>query len=125
MLSSDARAKEVEIMDVKMECTVGQTAGKVWMLLGERGSVAIPRISKLLKEKSEVVYQALGWLARENKIRYGAAGSNTVSLNDSEAQAYRHLFAAKAQTASSGTGTAPLARNAASAEGKTGAQQTR
>jgi hypothetical protein len=98
-------------MDAKMEAKVGHAAGKVWMLLGEKGPIAIPRIPKLLKDRSEVVYQALGWLAREHKVHYHAAGkSTTVSLNDFEAQVYRRLFAAKAQTPGAAEGAANVAR---------------
>jgi hypothetical protein len=41
-----------------------------------KGPIAIPQIPKLLKGKSEVVYQALGWLACENKVDYVSAGNN-------------------------------------------------
>ena len=49
---------------------IGETAGKIWKLLEEKGEVSISQIPKALNEKQVVVYQSLGWLARENKIQY-------------------------------------------------------
>jgi hypothetical protein len=38
-----------------MKNKIGEVAGRVWKTLGEKG---------------DIVYQALGWLAREDKINY-------------------------------------------------------
>ena len=46
----------------------GQTAGKIWETLKEKEELNVSRIPRILKEKSEVAYQALGWLAREDNI---------------------------------------------------------
>jgi hypothetical protein len=42
-------------------------------------------LPKLLKEKSMVVYQAVGWLAREDKIEFRKDATKTwISLAESE-----------------------------------------
>ena len=64
---------------------IGETAGEVWKVLKEEGEVNISQLPRLLNEKSTVVYQAVGWLARENKIEYRTVGAKTfVSLTESE-----------------------------------------
>ncbi|MDH4257407.1 MAG: winged helix-turn-helix domain-containing protein [Candidatus Aminicenantes bacterium] len=64
---------------------VGATAGQIWDLLKKKGEVNMAELPRLLKEKSTVVYQAIGWLARENKIEYRTAATKTfVSLAESE-----------------------------------------
>ncbi len=68
-----------------MKEKVGETAGQIWDLLKKKGEVNMAEVPKLLKEKSAVVYQAIGWLARENKIEYRKAATKTfVSLAESE-----------------------------------------
>lgn len=68
-----------------MEEIIGETAGKVWQILKKKGEVNLAELPRLLQEKSLVVYQAVGWLARENKILYQKKGSKTViSLAEAE-----------------------------------------
>jgi len=68
-----------------MKEKVGETAGQIWDLLKKKGEVNMAEMPKLLQEKSNVVHQAIGWLARENKIEYRTAGTKIfVSLPESE-----------------------------------------
>ncbi len=68
-----------------MKEKVGETAGQIWDLLKKKGEVNMAEVPRLLKEKSTVVYQAVGWLARENKIEYRTAATKTfISLAESE-----------------------------------------
>ena len=68
-----------------MKTKIGETAGKIWNILRERDEVAISQIPRLMKEKTLIVYQALGWLAREDKIAYRAEGSKIyVALIETE-----------------------------------------
>ena len=53
-----------------MKEKIGQTAGKIWNILKEHEEVAISQFPKMMKEKTLIVHQALGWLAREDKISY-------------------------------------------------------
>ena len=66
-----------------MKEKIGNTAGRIWEALNVKGEMNILQIPKILDEKSQIAYQALGWLAREDKIRYRSEGNKTfVSLND-------------------------------------------
>ena len=51
-------------------CTVqiGETAGAVWKVLSERGPLSTARLVKEIDAPRDVVMQALGWLAREDKV---------------------------------------------------------
>jgi hypothetical protein len=60
-----------------MKAVIGETAGKIWQTLSEREPVPLSRLPRLLGEKDTVVYQALGWLAREDKIMYHTKANRT------------------------------------------------
>ncbi len=47
---------------------IGETAGKVWHLLDEQGALPPARIVAQIDEPRDLVMQALGWLAREDKL---------------------------------------------------------
>jgi hypothetical protein len=64
-------------MEEKMKDRIGAAAGKIWETLKKGESVSLSQIPKLIKEKDAVAYQALGWLARENKIEYQTKGNRT------------------------------------------------
>jgi len=71
-----------------VEEKIAECATKILALLEKTGEVNILRLSELLGERSVVAYQALGWLAREQKIRYEQKGSQVfISRNEGEAGA--------------------------------------
>ncbi|MBI4763665.1 MAG: winged helix-turn-helix domain-containing protein [Deltaproteobacteria bacterium] len=73
-----------------MQKMIGEIAGKVWNILGKKGRVDISRFPQILKEKGEIVYQALGWLAREDKIEFHKKEGRTfVSLNHKEQEIFK------------------------------------
>ncbi len=43
---------------------IGQTAGDVWHLLHDQGSLPITKLLKEINAPRDLVLQALGWLAR-------------------------------------------------------------
>ena len=47
---------------------IGETAGVVWHLLNDNGSLPLTKLVKEVEAPRDVVMQALGWLAREGKI---------------------------------------------------------
>jgi hypothetical protein len=50
--------------------------------MDKKGKVSMSQLPKLMKERDVVVYQALGWLAREDKVVYTVEGRTTyVSRN--------------------------------------------
>ncbi|MFH0887355.1 MAG: winged helix-turn-helix domain-containing protein [bacterium] len=72
-----------------MNPEIGDVAGKVWNALGKRGELSVAQLPLLLKIKGEMVYQGLGWLAREGKVQYRQENSkNFVSLAESELSAF-------------------------------------
>ena len=76
-----------------MKDKVIETAGRAWKLLGEKGKISIAEIPKLLDEKEAVVYQSIGWLAREDKINYDTKNKKSyVSLVESELSALKNTI---------------------------------
>lgn len=47
---------------------IGQIAGEIWKLLNENGSLSLAKTVKAIGRPRDQVMQALGWLAREDKI---------------------------------------------------------
>ncbi len=47
---------------------IGITAGQVWQLLDETGPLKITKLIKQVDAPRDQVMQAIGWLAREEKI---------------------------------------------------------
>ena len=48
---------------------IGETAGKVWRLLNENGGASLSQLKKGVKVDPNLILQAIGWLAREDKLR--------------------------------------------------------
>jgi len=75
---------------------IGIMAGEVWKCLGKNGRMSITDLSNKVKGKEDLVYQALGWLARENKIDYTTEQRTTyVSLTKPESYAYQQTCSRK------------------------------
>ena len=47
---------------------IGQAAGIVWKLLSENGPMNLAKLVKEVDEPRDTVMQAIGWLAREDKL---------------------------------------------------------
>jgi hypothetical protein len=47
---------------------IGATAGVVWQLLADHGSMSVTKLVKEVDCSRDLIMQALGWLAREDKI---------------------------------------------------------
>ena len=48
---------------------IGATAGKVWKFLEENGEASLTQIKKGVKEDPNLILEAIGWLAREDKVQ--------------------------------------------------------
>ena len=60
---------------------IGETAGVVWKILDEEGPMSMAKLVKAVGKPRDTVMQALGWLAREEKICVEEEGrSRIVSL---------------------------------------------
>ena len=79
-----------------MKQKIIKCAGMIWVFLGKREEVTLAQLSKSIKEKSEVIFQALGWLAREDKIRYRETKRSIyVSLVDAEKEIFKSVAVMK------------------------------
>lgn len=64
---------------------LGLTAGRVWKLLHDKGEISIAQLARLLRERIDNVYLALGWLAREDKVEFRTKANRAyVSLVEAE-----------------------------------------
>ncbi len=54
--------------DIAPITRIGKTAGAVWTVLSEHGSMSMSKLVKEVDAPRDFVMQALGWLAREDKI---------------------------------------------------------
>ena len=67
---------------------IAECAGRIWVLLGRTPEVNMLRLSELLGERNVLAYQALGWLARDNRVTYTQKGSQVfISRHNGEADA--------------------------------------
>ena len=86
-----------------MKKEVIKTAGKIWKTLREKDQLTITQLPRSLKVPSVVAYQALGWLAREDKIEYHKKGDKVlVSLTPTERPAHARYMSPVHQAASRG-----------------------
>jgi hypothetical protein len=53
-----------------LEKLIGECAEKIIAVLEQARAVNILRLSEQLSERSLIVYQAVGWLAREGRVTY-------------------------------------------------------
>jgi len=47
---------------------IGETAGVVWKVLAENGPITMAKLVKAVGSPRDLVMQAVGWLAREEKV---------------------------------------------------------
>ena len=54
----------------ELDCVdqIGEAAGLVWHTLEEEGSLSAAKLAKMIDAPRDVVMQAVGWLAREDKV---------------------------------------------------------
>lgn len=50
--------------------TIGNWAGQVWTVLRDNGPLTVKEIKKATKLREKDVFAALGWLAREDKVKF-------------------------------------------------------
>jgi hypothetical protein len=48
----------------------GINAGVIWSLLSDKGALSIREIGELTNYRESFIYLSLGWLLREDKIRF-------------------------------------------------------
>lgn len=76
---------------------IGKMAGELWDYLGKNGPTAVDKLPDLRKQRSHLTHQALGWLAREDKIQLSGESRTSclVSLTEMELHHYHYQQKAK------------------------------
>lgn len=61
---------------------IGETAGEVWRVLADEGGpMSLAQLAKRVDQPRDTVMQAIGWLAREDKVRIEENGrTRTIAL---------------------------------------------
>jgi hypothetical protein len=57
-----------------MIAKIGETAGRVWRTLDEEGELRLAALKKQIDVSDALLYMAVGWLAREDKLEVEAEG---------------------------------------------------
>jgi hypothetical protein len=57
---------------------IGETAGRVWQALSDDGPLSMAKLVKMAGEPRDTVMQAIGWLAREDKITLEDQGRSRI-----------------------------------------------
>lgn len=57
---------------------IGETAGVVWRTLAQKGPLSLSKLAKAVGEPRDTVMQAVGWLAREDKINIEDEGRTRI-----------------------------------------------
>jgi hypothetical protein len=68
-----------------MSCVelIGETAGDIWHMLEKNGPMSVTKLGKKVAAPRDVVLQAIGWLARENKVAIEESGrTKVISLSE-------------------------------------------
>ncbi len=83
----------------KMKDKVIEIAGKTWHELGSRGEASSRQIANSLNENEAIVNMALGWLAREDKVRYSQRHEDILfSLVESELRIFKDFYGRSVQS---------------------------
>jgi hypothetical protein len=53
---------------IALTVLIGETAGLVWKALSDNGPMSMAKLVKAVGQPRDMVMQAVGWLAREDKI---------------------------------------------------------
>ena len=66
------------VTDISCVERIGITAGEIWNLLSDREPLSVSRIVAEMDRPRDHVMQAIGWLAREDKLRFEEGARGTV-----------------------------------------------
>jgi hypothetical protein len=66
--SSMEMRRMATVMSPDSVIQIGEMAGQVWHTLDEHGPQSLAKLVKLIDAPRDSIMQALGWLAREDKI---------------------------------------------------------
>ncbi len=66
-------ASETPVFSIQL---IGETAGAVWKALVDDGPMSPAKLVKAVGAPRDVVMQAIGWLAREDKVSFEGTARN-------------------------------------------------
>jgi hypothetical protein len=73
-----------------LKAEIGKTAGLVWKQIAKNGKSSLSDLRTQTKTNPEMLNQAIGWLARENKIHINQEAKNIyVWLTEDETKKYK------------------------------------
>ena len=72
--SSSAKKQPVEAQPAISNEHIGHVAGELWRLLDKEGGQSIAAIKKATGAPNDLVLAAIGWLAREDKLKFSSSG---------------------------------------------------
>jgi len=55
---------------------IGKTAGHVWEFLNKSGETTLTQLTKNVEGSTNAIHQAIGWLAREDKLHLVKKGKS-------------------------------------------------
>ena len=81
-----------------MQKQISETAGVLWYTLGKQGCLPVTNLTKYVKGNKDVAHIALGWLARENKVKFENKGKVThVCLTNEETEIFKRTCSTKTE----------------------------
>jgi hypothetical protein len=63
-----------------MEAEIGSAAGTIWRYLDEHGPTTLARLKQATRLSDQLLLMGVGWLAKEDKLRF-ARESRSVRLS--------------------------------------------
>ncbi|MCA9136012.1 MAG: winged helix-turn-helix domain-containing protein [Planctomycetales bacterium] len=75
--TNGAAKKASESRRVFDDSAIGLVAGEVWQTLDQGGEQTLTGVKKKVEAPGDLVTAAVGWLARENKLRFVQSGRTT------------------------------------------------
>jgi len=68
-------------MRAMMDHEIGEAAGRIWQVLdSNNGKIAVSKLKTATKLQPNMMYLALGWLAREDKVSIERKGKGVQVL---------------------------------------------
>lgn len=61
-----------------MSDTIGNAAGMLWQYLNENGAASASRIARETGLDNKQLQRAIGWLAKEDKLRFDTSGRHEI-----------------------------------------------
>ncbi len=71
-------ATETPVNSVSCVDQIGETAGLIWRILSTNGPMSMAKLVKNAGEPRDLVMQAIGWLAREDKLVIDEEGRSRI-----------------------------------------------